>query len=65
MIARGRVTIPITADRISSKTIKTILPDAVAAEGKDKVVESVDEMAVVAVRGAAVAVRVVDAVKNR
>lgn len=65
MTAKGSVPIPITAGRISSKTIKTIMPDVVAVEGKGKVAASADGMAAGAARAGAAVVRVVDAVKNK
>ena len=64
MTAKKSAPIPITAGRISSKRIKTIMPDA-AAEGKGKVGASADGMAAGAARAEAAAVMGVDAVKNR
>lgn len=65
MTAKESAPIPITAGRISNRRIKTIMPDAVAAEGKGKVGASADGMAAGAARAEAAAVMVVDAVKNK
>lgn len=65
MTAEESAPIPITAGRISRKTIKTILPDAAAAEGKAKVGASADEMAAAAAKAGAAVVRVVDAIKAK
>jgi len=65
MTAKRSASILITAGRISSKTIKKIMPDvvAVAVEGKGKVAASADGMAAGAARAEVAVVKVVDAVK--
>jgi hypothetical protein len=65
MTAKGTVPIPITVGRISSKTIKIIMPDVVAVEGKGKVAASAGGMAAGVARAEVEVVRVVGAVKNK
>lgn len=63
--AKGSAPIPMTAGKISNKKIKTTMPDAAAAEGKDEVGESADEMAAAVAKAGVAVVRVVDAIKAK